>query len=114
MQYPQRAELGDSCMKLHSALECLAMWHTKFAMAPALTEDVDVKDDVVSSKTTLAEGSAALATIAGLNVLYQFSGSEQKEQVKKLHDKLHEMPGALATKLRKICPPPKDSVAKKS
>ena len=88
---------------MYHCMHDAARLHSTWALFPPLDEDAATKDDMLTADGLFQVGRKALVVIAGLNIVIEVSGEDQKAMAAELvAKKSASLLGALLSKLEHI------------
>ena len=104
LAWPSRPQLNKLAASMYHCIHEASRLHCQWAMWPPLREDPSTKDDLGSADQLFNAGRKAILVIAGVNIVLEHTGDEQKRKAAELVAKTgDDMPQALKDKLKAIC-----------
>ena len=100
--WPSKQVLNDECRELYQRLQEAARLHTAWGLAGALENNSEWGPLVNDANDAFNAARKALTVIAGVNVLCNTSGKDQKTKATALLGKKELMPKALFAALEKV------------
>ena len=101
-RWPIKTQLNEGVVALHKELQDLARVHTRFGIAVALEDDVELGDDAKSMRAIFETGRNALSAIAAVNCLVNMKGKDQIATATKLWANKQRLPESLAALIEKV------------